>query len=326
MRSMPVVTGFILVNHGGNRAPAEKAGFAFVGNDPLKYVDRFSHAVPNLFEFEAAAAGNGLLNQHLDWDNVVRRIPLILSLNGKPYPSLDAEILRVVTHATTYIGRSAGAQAERSFGKNTGLTDIRIGPLIITTDRAGRVALHFSRPPADLFTSAKDILSGSFAPSLIRGNIVLIGTSAEGVINDRQATPLSPDVPGVEIHAQLIDEILHNDYLVRPDWAEGAETLFAMAVGVGLIVLLPRIGALLSAVVGLAAIAGAAATSWFAFTKADLLIDPVYPTVVLAIIYLVALLIGYLRTEEKLSELIGRKAPTWRRMAASVPRMKSRLR
>ena len=112
MRTLPVVTGFILGNRGSDRAPAAKAGLAVIGDDPLSRVPRFSGAIPNLPEFEAAAAGNGFLNQHLDWDNVVRRVPLVLKLGDKPYPSLVAEMLRIAAEAHTFIGRGAGAQAE----------------------------------------------------------------------------------------------------------------------------------------------------------------------------------------------------------------------
>ena len=169
MRTVPVVTGFILSHQGSERAPAAKAGFAFVGDDPLSHVPRFSRAIPNLPEIEAAAAGNGFLNQHLDWDNVVRRVPLVLKLDDKPYPSLVAEMLRVAAEAHSYVGRGAGAQSETGFGANTGMTDIRIGPLTVPTDAAGRVAVHFAPPPRDLYVSAKDILAGTFDRSLIDG-------------------------------------------------------------------------------------------------------------------------------------------------------------
>ena len=104
------------------------------------------------------------------------------------------------------------------------MTGLRIGPLIVPTDAAGRVAVHFAPPPPNLYVSARDILAGTFDRSLIDQNIVLIGTSATGVINDRQATPLAPNVPGVEVHAQLIEQILQGDYLVRPDWAMGRKS------------------------------------------------------------------------------------------------------
>ncbi len=303
MRRVPAALGFILTDHGETRAPAQKAGFAFAGSDPLGHVDNFTRVVPNLPVFEAAAAGDGFLNQLPEWDHVVRRLPLILKLNGKPYPSLAAEALRLAFGASTYIGRAAGANGESNFGQDTGLTAIRIGPLTVPTDAAGRVWLHYARHRPDRTVSAADVLAGKFAPGLFTGDIVLIGTSAAGVINDQRATPLSPAVPGVEIHAQLIDDILQGDFLTRPDWAVGAEILFALLVGSGLILVLPRIGALPSAVLGGAAVTAALGGSWVAFKYAHLLIDPVYPWAVITLVYLVASLLGYLRTEARQREI-----------------------
>ena len=80
MGTMPVVTGFILTDRGETRPPLAKAGFALVGDDPLGHVDSYSAAIANLPKLEAAAAGNGFLNQFVDWDHVVRRVPLILRL------------------------------------------------------------------------------------------------------------------------------------------------------------------------------------------------------------------------------------------------------
>jgi adenylate cyclase len=303
IRKIPVATGFILTDRGGTRPPADKAGFALAGTDPLGHAGHFSKAVPNLPVLEAAAAGNGFLNQYLDWDHVVRRVPLILTLNGKPYPSLAAEALRLALGATTYICRAAGANGESNFGQDTGLTTIRFGPVTVPTDAAGRVWLHYARREPDRTVSAVEILAGKFDPSLVAGHIVLIGTSAAGVINDLQATPLARAIPGVEIHAQLIDEILQGDFLTRPDWAVGAEILFASVVGVALIFVLPRIGALPSAVVGGASVAVALGGSWAAFKYAHLLLDPVYPWVVMTLVYLVASLLGYLRTEARQREI-----------------------
>ncbi len=303
MRKVPVVTGFILTGRGASRPPAAKAGFAFAGTDPLGHVDDFPAAVPNLPVLEAAAEGDGFLNQYLDWDHVVRRVPLILKLNGKPYPSLAAEALRVAFGASTYVGRAAGANGENNFGEDTGLTALRIGRMTVPTDAAGRVWLHYARREPARTLSAADVLAGKFDPALVAGHIVLVGTSAAGVINDLQATPLSRAVPGVEIHAQLIDEILQGDFLTRPDWAVGAEILFALAVGAALIFVLPRIGALASAALGGASVAVALGGSWAAFKYAHLLLDPVYPWAVISLVYLVASLLGYLRTEARQREI-----------------------
>jgi len=134
---------------------------------------------------------------------------------------------------------------------------------------------------------------------------VLVGTSAAGVVNDLQATPIARDVPGVEIHAQLLEQILQGAFLVRPDWAVGAEILFTLLVGIGLILALPRIGALPSAVLGGASVAIAFGASWLLFRHAHLLIDPVYPWAVMTLVYLVASLLGYLRTEARQRQIRG---------------------
>ena len=166
MRTVPVVTGFILTDRGETRPPLPKAGFAFAGDDPLGHVDSFPAVVADLPALEAAAAGDGFLNQYSDWDHVVRRVPLVMRLGDKPYPSLAAEALRLALGAHSYVGRAAGANAEKSFGEKTGLTAIRIGQLTIPTDAAGRVWLHYAVPRRDRFVSAADVLSGKFDPAL----------------------------------------------------------------------------------------------------------------------------------------------------------------
>src|SRR5579871_4998449 len=263
MRKVPVVAGFIFTDRGGTRPPAAKAGFALDGTDVLGHVESFPGAVPNLPTLEAAAAGNGFLNQYL----------------------------------------AAGANRERDFGQATGMTAVRIGPLVVPTDAAGRVWLHYARDEPSRRISAAKVVAGTFDPALVAGHIVLVGTSAAGVINDLQATPLARGVPGVDIHAQLIDEILQGDFLTRPDWAVGAEILYALVVGAVLIFVLPRIGAWPCAVVGGASVAVAIGGSWAAFKYAHLLLDPVYPWAVMTLVYLVASLIGYLRTEARQREI-----------------------
>jgi adenylate cyclase len=299
----PTVTGFILTNHGETRPPAAKAGFAFAGDDPVGRVDSFPAVVANLPALEAAAAGNGFLNQYTDWDHVVRRVPLVLKLGDKPYPSLAAEALRLAFGGHGYVGRAAGANGDKDFGERTGLTAIRVGQLTVPTDAAGRVWLYYAAPRPDRLVSAADVLAGSFDRALFADHIVLIGTSAAGVINDRQATPIARDVPGVEVHAQLIEQILQGAFLVRPDWAVGAEVLFTLLCGIGLIFGVSRIGALPSALLGAAAVVASVGISWLAFRQAQLLLDPVYPWAVITLVYLVASLLGYLRTEARQREI-----------------------
>ncbi len=305
----PVVTGFSLIATAGTGSPAIKAGFSWVGEpgaNPLRFVRSFPDAVSALPQFEKAAAGNGFVNQISDWDNVVRRVPLLLRLGDNAIPSLASEALRVGLGASSYIGRYAGAQAAKSLGVNTGLNAIKIGPLEIPTDAKGQVTVHYTRRhPRNLdprYISAGRILAGDFDPARIADRIVLIGSSAAG-LNDLKATPITSDMPGVEIHAQLIEQILQQDYLFRPDWGPGAEIVFALLIGMILIIAVPRVGALPSAAVAGLAMIIAAAVSWFAFRNGQVLIDPVYPIAVLASIYLCSTLLNYRLTETRQREI-----------------------
>jgi adenylate cyclase len=305
----PVVVGFNLTADGSDGNPAIKAGFSWVGAsgaNPLRFVRSFPDAVTALPELQKAATGDGFVNQISDWDNVVRRVPLVLRLGDKAVPSLAAEALRVGLGASGFVGRYSGAQAAQSFGQNTGLNAIKIGPMAVPTDAKGQVTVHYMRPrPRDSdprYISAGKIIAGDFDAARIADRLVLVGSSAAG-LNDLKATPITPDMPGVEIHAQLIEQILQQDFLFRPDWGPGAEILFAVFFGIIVIVAIPLVGALPSAAVAGVAMIIAAAVSWFAFRNGQVLIDPVYPVGVLASVYLCGTLLNYRLTETRQREI-----------------------
>jgi adenylate cyclase len=302
---LPTVLGLALVEKGGTDAPSLKAGFAYAGGagmDPLIYVDRFPEAIGDLPILQQAASGNGVVNPHVDWDNVLRRVPLVYRLNNQPVPSLAAEALRLAVGARGYVARGAGASNEASFGENTGLNAVKIGPVVIPTDGAGMVWLHYSRTDPNRYISAADVLSGNFDRSRIADNIVLIGASAKG-LQDLHATPLARGTPGTEIHAQLLEQVLQGSFLTRPDWAAGAEALFAVLVGILLIAGIPRLGALASGGGGGVTIILALAASWFAFRYGQLLFDPVYPIVLLVVVYIITTLLSHRETEQRQREI-----------------------
>jgi adenylate cyclase len=317
MAKAPVVIGFSLVGEGGKDATEIKAGYAVVGargEDPWLFVKRSEEAVSALPAFLKAAQGNGFVNEPSDWDNVVRKVPLVLRLGDKPVPSLAAEALRVAQRARGYIAKYAGAQSDKSLGENSGLNAIKIGKVEVPIDRAGGLSIRYGEHDKRRYISAADVLSGSVDPARIAGSIVLVGSSAAG-LNDLKATPIAPDMPGVEIHAQLLEQILQQDFLFRPDWGPGAEILFALLAGIVLIVAVPRLGALPGAAIGGISVAIALAISWFAFKNGALtygtvskgashvLLDPVYPVFVLVALYLFSTLLNYRLTERRQREI-----------------------
>jgi adenylate cyclase len=309
---MPVVTGFILSQTGGSgRIPEAKAGWSQAGDDPAQFVPRAESAVTDLPVIEAAAAGNGSLDLVLGKDRIVRRVPLVLGIGNALYPSLAAEALRVAQRASTYVVKASGASGVVSFGKKTGITSVRIGAVAAETDASGALWLYDAGRVAERTIPAWRIFDGSVPADALRGNIVFIGIGAAG-LTDLRATPLSASVPGVEVHAQIVEQTLLQDFLRRPDWAPGAELFYMLALGLALALGLPRFGPAASAIFGGAVVAAALGVSWLAFSQAHLLIAPVYPSLVALAVYLTASLLNQLETERerrRVRQQFGRYLP-----------------
>ena len=287
-----------------SRTPAVKAGFAHAGDDPRRFAPSFAGVTMALPALEAAARGNGSVNATPDIDGTIRRVPLLLRLGDHLYPSLAAEALRVAQGAGGYVVKASDASGERSFGAATGINHLRIGRAVVPTDAQGRVLLYDSGHVAARFVPAWRVLEPDFDPAAIAGLIALVGTSAEG-LKDVKATPLDPAMAGVEVHAQLLEQMLSGVYLQRPDWATGAEVLYLTLFGIVLVVFIRRIGALLSALVAATAIMIAVVLSWAAFAWQGWLLDPLFASLVALLVYLSGSLIGYLRTEREKWQVRG---------------------
>jgi adenylate cyclase len=292
----PVVIGFsprATVHH---RLPAVKATFATTGDDPLPWVPHFEGAGHSLPMIGAAAAGNGSLGIRAERDGIVRQVPLVIAVGGRLYPSLDLEALRVAQGARSYIIKSTGANGVTAFGEQAGLNAIKVGRVVVPTGPDGTVWVHFTPHEPDRFVPAWKILDGSVDPNLIKGNIVVIGTTAEG-LKEFRPTPLDPAEAGVEVHAQLLEQMLLGDNVQRPDWARGAEVSSMVAIGLVLLLLLPRIGARWTFFVGGAVVAPVVAASWYAYVAHNWLIDPVFPSLVGLLVYLSSSAVLLFRTE-----------------------------
>ncbi len=293
-----VVTAFALTDASSLYSPAVKAGFVTAGDDPRPFIPLYSGAVTTLTAIEALAAGNGALNVTIDHDGVIRRVPIVVRLGETLYPSLAPEALRVAQGAGSYIIKSAGASGEQSLGGATGISAVRIGAFEAPTDKHGQMWVYYSDPVAERFIPAWKVLEGDVAREDVEGFILLVGSSATG-LQDLHATPLRMSIPGVAVHAQIIEQLIHGTHLSRPDWASGAERLLMIVLGVLVVALAYRIGPLWTAFIGAAATAGACAISWYAFTQHELLLDPVFPALTVLAVYLVFSLLRHLQSEQE---------------------------
>ncbi len=299
IKAARVVTGFALTVDANGARPRVKRGFATAGDDPRQFLAAYRGAVTNLAQIEEAALGNGTYTVKAERGGVIRRLPLVLRLDNVLYPSLAAEALRVAQGASAYVIKSSGAHGIESFGQHTGISTIRVGAIPpIPTDPIGSVWLYDSGPVPDRVIPAWRILEGQIKPDAIRGMIVFIGSSAAG-IQDVRASPLQPAVAGVQLHAQLLEQIIHHDYLRRSDLADGLELTFLLVVSGLLIILVRLVGAILCAILGGVMAAAVIGFSWYAFSASGLLFDPIYPSLASLLVYLSASFLGYLYAESE---------------------------
>ena len=299
-----VVTGFSLTSGAAPRIPVQKGNFAVSGPDARPYVPRHDGAVANLAMLAEAAEGNGNFNMFPESDGIVRRVPLLLSFktdgrleNDMLLPALSLEALRVAQGKQTMVIKTAGGSGELSFGgARTGIVKIKVGRFVVPTGEDGRIWLHYTGHRTERFVTAKDIFDGKVDPEKIAGHIVLIGTSAAG-LQDLRSSPLDLVIPGVEIHAEVVEQVLTGDYVSRPDFAFATEVTYILGVGLLLILLLPRLGALWCAALGALFVVMSFAGTAYAYTNERLLFDPVYPAIAVLVVYLSGSLISYVRNE-----------------------------
>ncbi|MBC8021031.1 MAG: adenylate/guanylate cyclase domain-containing protein [Methyloceanibacter sp.] len=293
----PVVLGFIAAPQ-GTSIPETKAGFAHGGDDPKLFAPYYPGAAASLKELQDQAQGSGSLNWIPEHDQIVRRLPMAIRVGETLYPSFAADVLRLAQGASTYVVKSSGASGEKAFGEKTGIAKIRIGDFEVPTEANGQMWLRFTPETKERYLPAWKVLNGEIGAGDIEGRILIIGTSAAGLL-DLRATPLEASVPGVSLHAQAIEQILQGAFLQRPDFATAAELLYILALGALIAFLIYRLGALGSAVLCGAAIVAVIAISWYAFKAFGWLVDPIYPAIALAAIYLVGTIVIFLRTERE---------------------------
>ena len=272
LRQKNVAIGFVLEaedKHPNTANLPQSARFIELGEGASRRLHRFQGAIRALPVLESAAQGYGAINFVADSDGVLRRVPLLFSYRGETVAGLTAEALRVAQETPNIVLRAAGDQL--------GLSEIRIGEVNIPTTPQGEFWVHFSPPVNGRYLPAWQVLAGRAPPEALAGHIVLIGSSAQGLM-DLRFNPLGRIMPGVEIHAQALEQILAGHFLQRPGWAQAAEALALLLGGLLIAGLTLRLRVLHAASALLLLLAASTLGSWLAFREAGLLLDPAGPS------------------------------------------------
>lgn len=295
----PSVDGFFLTHEDKHRAIEPKAGFAVAGTPPTR-LTRFSDVIAPLPAFEQTARGNGFVSIAGDSDAIIRKAPLLARNGDTILPSLSLDALRVAQGAESVVIKTSDSSGE--FGGSGDVISVKVGQFEVPTTPAGELWMHYTNPVPGRVVPAWKILTGSLSPDdmarLFNGQIVFVGAGAIG-LRDLVSTPLQDRELGVMIHAQAAEQMILGHFLVRPDWAKGLEVVLLLLVGTGLVLALPRLGAVRGALVGALAIALFVGGSWYAFIAHRFLLDPAWPVLGVAAGYLVATVLTFYREERQ---------------------------
>jgi adenylate cyclase len=217
MKKHPVVLSNVPAQQTKNepRVP----GSAVLGPEHLNTIVKYSGMIANIPSLENAAVGVGTTNTLPEIDGVNRRLPLIVTVDGKLYPNLAVETLRVATNNSTF-------QVKLNVN---GVEKMRLpGDIgIIDTDSLGRVWIDWSQRNHSV--SLNDL------PADFKGAIVIVGTSAAGIANP-VATAIGPVWPQ-DLQAAVIGTMINKVNIKRPDWAEGAEAISLILLSLTLLFL-----------------------------------------------------------------------------------------
>ncbi len=262
LEKRPVVLGYYLTNAKEPRRtgvlPAPVMERDALRGRPIKFTSWNSYGA-NLDKLAKAAPMAGFFNSMVDIDGVVRSVPLVAAYNDQFYESLTLAIFRMLSGLPTvepafpqerWLARTyQGLEGIRlRLGNKTLGVPVAEGVTILVPFRgAGGI-----NGGSFTYISATDLLFKRVAPDTLKGKIILIGTTAPGLL-DIRVTPVGEAYPGVETHANLISGLLDDRIPVKPDYALGYDVAILVAAGLALAFGLPLLSApravLLSALV-----------------------------------------------------------------------------
>ncbi len=295
-----VVTGFAWAEEGiGTPALKKPTRFGKDAEQIKKTVIATPGITASLPILESAAAGNGTFGLEASFDGVIRQPPLFVrkqgaEASGDIYPALSIEGLRVAQDPRYMFKITKTSEADAGLFSPAYM--LTIGKYQVPLEKDGQFYVHYSEARPHKYISAWKVIDEKIAPDAIKDKIVLIGTSAIG-LKDLRSTPVDFFIPGVEVHLNVIEQILQGRYLQRPEAVQGVELVFTMMVGLLIILLAPFINPVILAAFTISLIAVMAYVSLWAFDRQGLLFDPVYPSLTIFLLSVAAALLTYIRTE-----------------------------
>jgi len=212
-KNSPLVSGFVFDFSSKNqkgKTPNISSVIVQKNFSDIEFLPEAKGIISNIPVLQNSSKSSGFFNMISDEDGVIRSAPLVIKYRGELYPSLSLEIVRTYWKKRVITINYSTA----------GIDDISFDGYKILTDRFGRLVVNFKNTSKSYkYISAYKILDGSYDKNIIKDKIVLVGASTSRFY-DLRATPYDSTFPAVEILANVIDNIINSDFLVRPNSIE----------------------------------------------------------------------------------------------------------
>lgn len=164
-------------------------------------------------------------NPNIEVDGLYRRVPLIQLYENGFYPSLALAVTRKAIGDLDYYVKV------EQVGSYAAIDQVQLGSLVIPVDESGSVTIPYRGPEGSFpYISVKDIINKTADPAALKDRIILLGTSAPG-LHDLRASPVDTQLPGVEVHANIITGILDNRIPYKPSYILAVELLIIVTIG-----------------------------------------------------------------------------------------------
>jgi adenylate cyclase len=271
-----------------NRSKASKKA------DEQTFVHAYS-AVSNLKMLADVAENSGYFNAFPDSDGVIRWAPLVIKFQDEYYSSLPISML------LHYLEWPMLSLKIADFG----VESVKLDNLVIPTDEAGRLLVNFLGPAKSFpHYSLTDIIHSRLSPELFKDKIVIVGATATGIY-DMRVTPFSAVYPGVEIHATVIDNILHQNFLIHSGWTKFIDICMIMLLGFIVGISIPRANAVHGVLLILILLIVFVGINTYLFAHYNIWLNLIYPVLTMMTIYLAITVYRYITEEREKKKIRG---------------------
>jgi CHASE2 domain-containing sensor protein len=230
---------------------------------------RATGAVCSLPMLATAAGASGFLNAAPDPDGILRRVPVVVELDGRVYPSLALAAVAAVT----------GARDITLYVSNVNASTLTIDQRIVPLDGKGNLLARYRGKKGPFpHVSAADVIGGQVPEGTLRDKIVFVGTTALGT-REVVATPLDTLFAGVEVQATIADNLLDQSFIRRSALGSILDSQLVLVLGIAIAVLVARIGVVPGVLGGAAGLTALWSGAAWLLSRRGIFISPLFPTI-----------------------------------------------